>query len=72
MSRDEIARRVSEMLRQVGLEAMENKYPSQLSGGMQKRVALAHVDWRRRAEQALREQVDAERLEELRAEKVIN
>src|SRR5258708_25173990 len=41
MSRDEIARRVSEMLRQVGLEAMENKYPSQLSGGMQKRVALA-------------------------------
>jgi len=43
MSRDEIARRVSEMLRQVGLEAMENKYPSQLSGGMQKRVALARA-----------------------------
>jgi len=43
MSRDEITRRVSEMLRQVGLEAMENKYPSQLSGGMQKRVALARA-----------------------------
>ncbi len=43
VSRDEIARRVSEMLRQVGLEAMENKYPSQLSGGMQKRVALARA-----------------------------
>jgi phospholipid/cholesterol/gamma-HCH transport system ATP-binding protein len=43
MSRDEIVRRVSEMLRQVGLAAMENKYPSQLSGGMQKRVALARA-----------------------------
>src|SRR5882762_5852236 len=43
MSRDGITRRVSEMLRQVGLEGMENKYPSQLSGGMQKRVALARA-----------------------------
>ncbi len=38
MSHDEITRRVSEMLRQLGLQGMENKYPSQLSGGMQKRV----------------------------------
>ncbi len=43
MSHDEIARRVSEMLRQLGLQGMENKYPSQLSGGMQKRVALARA-----------------------------
>src|ERR1700704_3736756 len=43
MSQDEIARRVREMLRQVGLEGMEAKYPSQLSGGMQKRVALARA-----------------------------
>jgi phospholipid/cholesterol/gamma-HCH transport system ATP-binding protein len=43
MTRDEIAQRVFEMLRQVGLEGMENKYPSELSGGMQKRVALARA-----------------------------
>jgi phospholipid/cholesterol/gamma-HCH transport system ATP-binding protein len=43
MGQDEIARRVREMLRQVGLEGMEAKYPSQLSGGMQKRVALARA-----------------------------
>ncbi len=43
MSHDEITRRVSEMLRQLGLQGMENKYPSQLSGGMQKRVALARA-----------------------------
>jgi phospholipid/cholesterol/gamma-HCH transport system ATP-binding protein len=41
MSCAEIAEHVHEMLRQVGLEGMENKYPSELSGGMQKRVALA-------------------------------
>jgi phospholipid/cholesterol/gamma-HCH transport system ATP-binding protein len=43
MSRAEIAEKVHEMLRQVGLEGMENKYPSELSGGMQKRVALARA-----------------------------
>jgi phospholipid/cholesterol/gamma-HCH transport system ATP-binding protein len=43
LSREEIAKRVHEMLRQLGLEGMEDKYPSQLSGGMQKRVALARA-----------------------------
>src|SRR6266851_2478821 len=43
ISRAEIAEKVHEMLRQVGLERMENKYPSELSGGMQKRVALARA-----------------------------
>jgi phospholipid/cholesterol/gamma-HCH transport system ATP-binding protein len=47
MTREEIARRVAEMLRQVGLEGMENKYPSELSGGMQKRAALARALIRR-------------------------
>jgi phospholipid/cholesterol/gamma-HCH transport system ATP-binding protein len=43
MDREEIAARVREMLANVGLEGMENKYPSELSGGMQKRVALARA-----------------------------
>ena len=43
MGREEIARRVHEMLASVGLEGMENKYPSELSGGMQKRAALARA-----------------------------
>jgi phospholipid/cholesterol/gamma-HCH transport system ATP-binding protein len=43
LSHEEIAARVIEMLRQLGLQGMENKYPSQLSGGMQKRVALARA-----------------------------
>jgi phospholipid/cholesterol/gamma-HCH transport system ATP-binding protein len=44
---DEITARVNEMLAQVGLEGMENKYPSEMSGGMQKRAALARALIRR-------------------------
>jgi len=43
LSREEIAQRVSETLKAVGLEGMDDKYPSQLSGGMQKRAALARA-----------------------------
>jgi phospholipid/cholesterol/gamma-HCH transport system ATP-binding protein len=43
LSREEIAARVHEILAQVGLEGMENKYPSEMSGGMQKRAALARA-----------------------------
>jgi phospholipid/cholesterol/gamma-HCH transport system ATP-binding protein len=47
LSRDEIAERVYETLKAVGLEGMDQKYPSQLSGGMQKRAALARALVRR-------------------------
>jgi phospholipid/cholesterol/gamma-HCH transport system ATP-binding protein len=47
MSRDEIARSVRETLSAIGLEGMDGKYPSELSGGMQKRVALARALIRR-------------------------
>jgi len=47
LARDEIARRVNEILAQVGLEGMESKYPSEMSGGMQKRAALARALIRR-------------------------
>jgi phospholipid/cholesterol/gamma-HCH transport system ATP-binding protein len=43
LSKKEIADQVRETLRAVGLEGMENKFPSQLSGGMQKRAALARA-----------------------------
>jgi phospholipid/cholesterol/gamma-HCH transport system ATP-binding protein len=43
LSREEIAAQVREILAQVGLEGMEQKYPSELSGGMQKRAALARA-----------------------------
>jgi phospholipid/cholesterol/gamma-HCH transport system ATP-binding protein len=43
LSREEIAVKVREILGQVGMEGMENKYPSELSGGMQKRAALARA-----------------------------
>jgi phospholipid/cholesterol/gamma-HCH transport system ATP-binding protein len=43
MGREEIAVKVREMLATVGLEGMENKFPSELSGGMQKRAALARA-----------------------------
>jgi phospholipid/cholesterol/gamma-HCH transport system ATP-binding protein len=43
LSRKEITDRVQETLGAVGLEGMEEKYPSQMSGGMQKRAALARA-----------------------------
>ena len=43
LSREEIAARVRETLKAVGLEGMDDKFPSQLSGGMQKRAALARA-----------------------------
>ena len=43
LSEEEIAARVRETLKSVGLEGVENKYPSELSGGMQKRAALARA-----------------------------
>ena len=42
-SKAEKAERVKQMLELVGLEDVENKYPAQLSGGMQQRVALARA-----------------------------
>src|SRR5580692_368982 len=43
LTREEIADRVRETLQAVGLDGMESKFPSQLSGGMQKRAALARA-----------------------------
>jgi phospholipid/cholesterol/gamma-HCH transport system ATP-binding protein len=43
LRRDEIAARVRELLVQVGLQGMEHKFPSEMSGGMQKRAALARA-----------------------------
>jgi phospholipid/cholesterol/gamma-HCH transport system ATP-binding protein len=47
LGRREIADRVHETLKAVGLEGMEAKYPSEMSGGMQKRAALARALVRR-------------------------
>jgi phospholipid/cholesterol/gamma-HCH transport system ATP-binding protein len=47
LTRDEIAEQVHETLKAVGLEGMESKFPSQMSGGMQKRAALARALVRR-------------------------
>lgn len=43
MSSAEIRAAVAEMLKGVGLEGVEGKFPDQLSGGMRKRVALARA-----------------------------
>ena len=43
LSESDIRDRVTEELRQVGLEGNEEKYPAELSGGMAKRVALARA-----------------------------
>lgn len=43
LKKDEIKERVLRELDQVGLSGAEDKYPSQISGGMQKRAALARV-----------------------------
>jgi phospholipid/cholesterol/gamma-HCH transport system ATP-binding protein len=40
---EEIARIVSEKLEVVGLKGTENKYPTELSGGMKKRAAIARA-----------------------------
>jgi phospholipid/cholesterol/gamma-HCH transport system ATP-binding protein len=47
LTREEIAQQVHETLKAVGLDGMEAKFPSQLSGGMQKRAALARALVRR-------------------------
>jgi phospholipid/cholesterol/gamma-HCH transport system ATP-binding protein len=47
LTRDEIADRVHETLKAVGLDGMEAKFPSEMSGGMQKRAALARALVRR-------------------------
>ena len=41
VSKDEIERRVAEVINQVHLNGMENRYPKELSGGQQQRVAVA-------------------------------
>lgn len=43
LTRGEIAREVASKLAAVGLERMEDKFPSEISGGMQKRAALARA-----------------------------
>lgn len=43
LSEKEIQNRVSEALKMVGLEGVQKKMPSELSGGMRKRAALARL-----------------------------
>lgn len=43
MSESEIRAAVSDSLKDVGLEGIEDKFPAELSGGMRKRVALARA-----------------------------
>jgi iron(III) transport system ATP-binding protein len=42
-ARGDIAKRVTELLKLVGLPGCEGKYPAQLSGGQQQRIALARA-----------------------------
>lgn len=41
--KDELLDRVNEVLKRVNLENVNKKYPSEISGGMQKRVAIARA-----------------------------
>ncbi|MGH3653545.1 ABC transporter ATP-binding protein [Glutamicibacter sp.] len=43
LGREEVSRRISAALKEVGLERAGSKYPWQLSGGMQQRVAIARA-----------------------------
>ena len=43
LTKDEIALEVANLLKEVGLSGIESKMPSQLSGGMRKRVGLARA-----------------------------
>ncbi len=43
LPKEEIKKRAQERLRQLDLEGIDHKYPSELSGGMQKRVAMARA-----------------------------
>ena len=43
VSKDEIKKRVHEMMELVQLEGFEKRYPSQLSGGQKQRVAIARA-----------------------------
>ncbi|HEY9185546.1 MAG TPA: ATP-binding cassette domain-containing protein [Salegentibacter sp.] len=42
-SRKKLMKRVNEVLKRVNLEGSEKKYPSEISGGMQKRVSIARA-----------------------------
>ena len=41
--KDEMLERVNEVLKRVNLENVNSKFPSEISGGMQKRVAIARA-----------------------------